>query len=65
MTKCLNIRVIEGCLGCPANEPASVLKIQKGIYVCFIIKVARPISFNDLSLYRFEMNYEHLTMFQL
>ena len=31
-------------------------------HICFVIKVARPISFSDLSLDRIEMNYEKMTM---
>ena len=31
-------------------------------YVCFVIKVARPISFSDLSLHLLEINYEHMTI---
>ena len=27
-------------------------------YICFVIKVARPISFSDLLLHRVEINYE-------
>ena len=39
----------------------NVLKTQKQ-YICFIIRVARPISFSDLSLHRIEINYEQMTI---
>ena len=32
---------------------------HKKRYICFIIKVARPISFSDSSLHRTEIHYEH------
>ena len=35
---------------------------HKKRYICFVIKVARPISFSDLSLHRIETNYEQMTM---
>ena len=35
---------------------------HKKRYICFVTKVARPISFSDLSLHRIEINYEHMTM---
>ena len=42
----------------------NILKTQKVIYL-FCKKVARPILLSDLSLDRIEMNYEHMTIFQL
>ena len=39
----------------------NVLKTQKQ-YIYFIIRVARPISFSDLSLHRIEINYEQMTI---
>ena len=36
-------------------------KYKKG-YIYFVIKVARPISFSDLSLHRIEINYEQMTI---
>ena len=30
--------------------------------ICFVIKVARPISFSDLLLHRIEVNYEQMTI---
>ena len=35
---------------------------HKKHYICFVIKVARPISFSDLSLHRIEINCEQMTM---
>ena len=32
---------------------------HKKQYICFIIKVTRPIPFSDLSLHRIEIHYEH------
>ena len=37
-----------------------VLKKQKAVFI--VIKVARPISFNDLSLHQIKINYKHLTI---
>ena len=31
-------------------------------YICFVIKVARPISFSDLSLHWIEINFKQMTM---
>ena len=31
-------------------------------HICSVIKVARPISFTDLSLHLIEINYEHMTI---
>ena len=42
----------------------NVLKKQKRD-ICILIKVARPISFNDLSLYRIEISYEYMAILQL
>ena len=30
--------------------------------ICFVLKIARPISFSDLSLHRINTNYEQMTM---
>ena len=35
---------------------------RKKQYICFVIKVPRPISFSDLLLYRIEINYEQMTV---
>ena len=35
---------------------------HKKCFICFVIKVARPISFSDLSLDRIEINYEQMNM---
>ena len=35
---------------------------HKKRYISFVIKVARPISFSDLSLHRIEINYEQMTI---
>ena len=35
---------------------------HKKVYICFVIKVARPILFSDLSLHRIEINFEQMTM---
>ena len=35
---------------------------HKKRYICFVIKVARPVLFSDLSLHRIETNYEQMTM---
>ena len=35
---------------------------HKKRYTCFVIKVARPISFSDLSFHRIEINYEQMTI---
>ena len=35
---------------------------HKRRYICFVIKVTRPISFSDLSLDRIEINCEQMTM---
>ena len=34
----------------------------KKLYIYFVIKVARPVSFSDLSLHRIEINYEQMTI---
>ena len=31
-------------------------------HICFVIKVAKPISFSDLSLHQTEINYEQMTI---
>ena len=38
----------------------NVLKTQKA-HICFVIKVARSISFSELSLHQIEINYEQIT----
>ena len=35
---------------------------HKKCYICFVIKVARSVSFSDLSLHRIEINFEQMTM---
>ena len=35
---------------------------HKKRYICFVIKVARPISFSNLSLHQIEINYEQMTI---
>ena len=39
----------------------NVLKIQK-LYICFVTKVAKPISFGDLSSHRIEIDCEQMTI---
>ena len=43
----------------------NVLKKNKKRYICIVIKVARPILFNNLSLHRTEISYKQMTVFQL
>ena len=47
-------------VGC--DRQVVVFWIYKERNICFIIKVARPISFSDLSLHRIEISYEHMTI---
>ena len=37
---------------------------HKKRYICFVIKVARPISFSDFSLHRIEISYECVIIFK-
>ena len=39
-----------------------VWKTSHKRYVCFVIKVSRPISVRDLSLHQIEINYEQMTI---
>ena len=47
-------------LGC--ERQAITFWKHKKRYICFVKKVARPISFSDLSLHRTEINYEQMTI---
>ena len=53
LSKCLSI----GC-----ERQVIMFWKHKKRYICFVIKVARSISFSDLSLHRIEINHEQMTI---
>ena len=46
----------------PFERQAIMFWKHKERLICFVIKVARPISFSDLSMQRIEINYEQMTI---
>ena len=46
----------------PFERQAIMFWKHKERLICFVIKVARPISFSDLSMHRIEINYEQMTI---
>ena len=46
----------------PFERQAVMFWKHKERLICFVIKVARPISFSDLSMHRIEINYEQMTI---
>ena len=50
------------CLPVGCEKQVTMFWKHKTQSICFVIKVARPISFSDLSLHRIEINYEQMTI---
>ena len=50
------------CLSVGCERQVIMFWKHKKRLICFVIKVARPISFSDLSLHRIEINYEQMTI---
>ena len=50
------------CLSVGCKRQVIMFWKYRKLHICFAIKVARPISFSDLSLHRIEINYGQMTL---